>query len=320
MTARGEAVAARTGVMAALAALAAGGLWFTTPAPADASPAAVVHYAFHKVGDGADPTFNQLLAINDQGQIAGYFGSGADAAHPNRGYVRSATGVFVNENFPGAAQTQVIGINNSGTTCGFYADPKGDNFGFVRYRGQFIAVVDPADPGSTFNQVLGLNNNGQAVGEYNDAAGNAHSYLFNFHTDTFTPITVPGATSVTVTDINLSGTEVGFYSPASGPGRAFLRQSNGFMKTWAQPGASATRDYGINDAGRVVGSFDIGTGATLATEGFVRQNNVTQVVHDPAGITGAGEGEVYNGIGNNGDLIGFYVDAAGNTDGVVATP
>lgn len=304
------------------------GAWAAALAtPVEAAPAAQA-YTFHTIGDGKDPTFNQLLAMNDSGQIAGYFGSGADAKHPNVGYVANApygVGTFKVTNFPGAAQTQVIGINDSGSLAGFYADPVGDNFGFVRYRGQFIAVVDPATPAATaaapaFNQLLGLNNNGQAVGEYNDSAGNAHSYLFNFHADTFTAITVPGAASVTVTDINLAGTEVGYYSPASGPGRAFLRQANGVMKTWAQPGASATRDYGINDAGRVVGSYDIGTGDALKTYGFVRQNQVTQTVFDPSATNGTGAMTVYNGIGNNGDLVGFYVDAKGNTDGVVAVP
>jgi hypothetical protein len=31
-------------------------------------------------------------------------------------------GGFADENFPGSAQTQVIGINNNGDTVGFYVD------------------------------------------------------------------------------------------------------------------------------------------------------------------------------------------------------
>ncbi|HWG24343.1 hypothetical protein, partial [Actinospica sp.] len=34
-------------------------------------------YSFTTVDDPADPTFNQLLGINQNGIIAGYFGSGA---------------------------------------------------------------------------------------------------------------------------------------------------------------------------------------------------------------------------------------------------
>jgi len=41
---------------------------------------------FRTIDDSLDPTFNQLLGINDKGRIVGYYGSGADAAHPNLGF------------------------------------------------------------------------------------------------------------------------------------------------------------------------------------------------------------------------------------------
>src|SRR3984957_2153048 len=44
-----------------------------------------VHYSFRTLNNANDPTFNQLLGINDSGIIAGYFGSGAPG-HPNKGY------------------------------------------------------------------------------------------------------------------------------------------------------------------------------------------------------------------------------------------
>src|SRR5579885_3695116 len=43
---------------------------------------------FQTLDNAADPTFNQLLGINNTGVIAGYFGSGA-AGHPNKGYLLS---------------------------------------------------------------------------------------------------------------------------------------------------------------------------------------------------------------------------------------
>ena len=45
---------------------------------------------FTTLNNQADPTFNQLLGINDQGVIAGYFGSG-DTGHPNQGYTAQLT-------------------------------------------------------------------------------------------------------------------------------------------------------------------------------------------------------------------------------------
>lgn len=132
-------------------------------------------------GDHADLTCNQLLGINDQGQIAGYFGIGTSATvHPNWGYVLHRPyhqGDFVNENLPGAAQSQVIGIDNSGITVGFYADAAGDNFGFVLKGGIWTAVIDPHTGAGTVNQLLGCNNFGVAVGFYTDGATNVDGFL-----------------------------------------------------------------------------------------------------------------------------------------------
>ena len=43
-------------------------------------------YSFTTLNNNNDPTFNQLLGINEHGLIAGYFGSGA-SGHPNQGYL-----------------------------------------------------------------------------------------------------------------------------------------------------------------------------------------------------------------------------------------
>ena len=59
------------GVMAAPAA--------AVSVPPDASG----NYTFQTLNDNRDPTFNQLLGINDSGLISGYFGSGM-AGHPNK--------------------------------------------------------------------------------------------------------------------------------------------------------------------------------------------------------------------------------------------
>src|SRR5229473_2305486 len=78
---------------------------------------------------------------------------------------------FTPENFPGSAQTQVIGINNRGFTDGFYIDTAGTTHGFLDVNGTFTTVDFPP---FTFNQLLGLNNFDQAAGYYADAAGIDH--------------------------------------------------------------------------------------------------------------------------------------------------
>ena len=124
-------------------------------------------YSFQTLDNESDPTFNQLLSINDAGAIGGLLRERlAGQDRPNRGYVLDGPygqQNYVNENFPGAQQTQVTGINDSGTTVGFYADAAGDNFGFVLKQGIWTAVINPNTTG-TVNQLLGLNNKGVAVG------------------------------------------------------------------------------------------------------------------------------------------------------------
>ena len=73
-------------------------------------------YNFTDVVNNGNPGFNQLLGINNNGTIVGYFGSGL-AGQPNQGYTTTLSSItggtpsFTPENFPGSVQTQVTGIN-----------------------------------------------------------------------------------------------------------------------------------------------------------------------------------------------------------------
>jgi hypothetical protein len=287
----------------------------TSPASATSSTGATPRagYTFQTLDNQHDSTFNQLLSINDAGVIAGYFGSGMPAkTHPNRGYLLVGPygqRNYVNENFPGAQQTQVTGINDSGTTVGFYADSEGDNFGFVLKAGIWTVAIDPHTTG-TVNQLLGLNNKGVAVGFYTDSKGNAHAYKFNFHADTFSAIDVPGATSSTATGINASGDISGFYTKG-GTTRGFLLK-NGVLTSFSVGGSTNTMALGLNNSDVVVGSW---AGKGTIVHGFVWSNGKATTLDDPNG-PGA---TTIQGINSSGDLVGFYSDSTGNVDGFVAT-
>src|ERR1700685_4059243 len=124
---------------------------------------------FKTLNNDNDLTFNQLLGINNEGKIAGYFGSGAQGA-PNKGYTLSGDydqDDYKNENFPNSVQTQVTGINDHNVTVGFWADSNNanlvnNNFGFVDQNGVFTNVVDPlgknaAAGNMTVEQLLSVN-------------------------------------------------------------------------------------------------------------------------------------------------------------------
>lgn len=276
-------------------------------------------YTFTTLDNPGDLTFNQLLGINNAGTIAGYFGLGS-AGHPNKGYTLTPPSSYTNENFPGSAQTQVIGINNNGVTVGFWSstntgtDP---NFGFVDNNGVFTNVNDPKTPSVPVpvNNLLGVNDHNVAVGFYNGPNGNSHGYTYSIASGTFTPVIDSAASSLVASGINNSGTIDGFYtSAASGATLGFL-DVNGQFASVNAPGATLTELFGLNNNGLAVGVATINN----VTDGIVynTRTDTFALVNDPLALAGT---TVINGINDHGQLVGFYTDATGNTDGFLATP
>ena len=308
------ATVAACGVVAAASAQAASG---ATP------PDASANYTFRTLDNSADLTFNQLLGINEFGDIAGYFGSGA-TNHPNNGYTLSddGDGSYQNENFPGSVQTQVTGLNNDGVTVGFWSNAMGTNgpdFGFYRYHGRFhtadYPTNNPASP--AVDQLLGVNDAGIAVGFYNDKSGNAHGYSYDISSHRYGRIRIPGASSVTATAINNWDDVAGFDTNSGGAVNGFLKLNNGKVITLSVAGASMTQAFGVNDGDEVVGTYTIGTGSSALTYGFIWAPGFGfQTVNDPNGIGST----TINGLNDHGRLVGFYTDTSGNTDGFLATP
>ncbi len=285
-----------------------------------AAPAARAGYAFQTIDNPGDPTFNQLLGINNSGTIAGYFGSGA-AGHPNQGYrVSSPYSSFTSENFPGSAQTQVIGINNRGVTVGFWSNTNTGadaNFGFTDVNGTFTNVNNPNTVGSPLappiNNLLGVNDHNVAVGFYTGAAGDA-GYLYDISTKTFSGVTIAGAASVVAAGINNSGAIDGFYTNANGVQLGFLL-NGGKLTSLQAPGFSATQLTGISNSGLLVGT---GIASGGATDGIV-YDSLTRSwssYSDPLGIGAT----VFNGVNDKGQIVGFYTNAAGTVNGLLATP
>jgi hypothetical protein len=279
-------------------------------------------WAFSKLNNSNDRTFNQLLGINNRNQIAGYFGSGAHG-HPNKGYLLSLSppAAYQNENVPGSRQTQVIGINDSGVTVGFWSaqnkkNQMNSNTGFYSMNGQFRSVRFPTRNNARppVNQLLGVNDRDIAVGFYLGAKGQAHSYLYSIPGGQFRRIRIPGAMSTTASGINNRGDVAGFYTGHGGVTRGFLLGAHGRLIRLSFPGASATMAFGVNDFGEVAGTYMTGQGQHAKSFGFTWSRRMGfRTVSDPHG-SGA---TTLNGINNAGDLVGFYTDRKGNTDGLL---
>lgn len=285
------------------------------------SGAGAIPYTFLTLDNPADPTFKQLLGINNAGVIAGYYGSGA-AGHPNEGYVLAPPyppGSYTNENFPGSAQTQVTGINNAGLTVGFWSNtnngpPNDANIGFTYAGGTFTTVNDPLAPSPPVNQLLGVNDVNLAAGFYDDAAGNSHGFIYNIGAASFTSVDFPGATSTTATGINNGDTISGFYIDAGGNVHGFLDNGGTFMGLDA-PGDVSTMLLGLNNNGLAVG---VGTDTGGLMHGLIYDilTNSWTTLDDPSGIGTT----TLNGINDRGQVVGFFVDASDNTNGFLANP
>jgi hypothetical protein len=289
-------------------------------------------YQFSSLDNASDLTFNQLLGVNNEGVIAGYFGSGAQG-HPNKGFLllpQYGQGNYVNENFPGSVQTQVTGLNDNGDTVGFRssmnnASQVNDNHGFWAKNGAFHTVDFPTGDNANprVDQLLGINDNDVAVGFYTNGQGNNRGYTYSVSTRTFTRVQVPGyptgvaGPSLTAAAINDNGDVAGFYVDRNGTTDAFLAVHHGGFSTLDYPGATATQAFGVNDHDEVVGAYTVGSGSSATMHGFTWTPDGGFVsVDDPNGMGTT----TVNGVNNAGDLVGFYVDGAGNTDGFLARP
>jgi PEP-CTERM motif len=291
-----------------------------------AQPAQAAVYTFQDIINTNDVTFNQELGINSSGMIAGYFGIGGGVAgHPNQGYTvvpPYAQANFTNENFPGSVQTQVTGLNNIGTTVGFWAPSNngGDNnFGFTDIGGTFTNVNHPGGPttGLFTDQLLGVNNSNIAVGFYVDAGGATHGYTYDIGTMTFSAnIDDPnGIDATTATAINNSGEIAGFYTNSAGDVLGFTDLGGSFT-TIDPAGSTTVMLLGLNDAGYAVGTYvDPVTGITHGLL-YDLNNGAFQNIDDPFGIGTT----TINGINDLNQLVGFYVNADGNTIGLLADP
>ncbi len=275
-------------------------------------------YSYQAITNPNDPTFDQLLGINDGGLVVGYYGSGADAAHPNRGFSlgRSyGSPSFVSENYSGAAQTQVIAVTSNGNNGGFWVAANGDTNGFVDWNGVFTTVDDPLAAGkTTTTQILGLNAAGVAVGFYNDAQGTSHAFKYNLKTRTFTTLNPPAADSAVATGINARDEISGYLM--HGKTTASFLVAHARYHEFDVPGSTNTQAFGVNNADEIVGSYVDRAGMT---HGFVLTSPLVhpsfKTVDDPQGMGNT----ILNGVNDRGQVVGFYT-ATKDTIGFVATP
>jgi len=136
------------------------------------------------------------------------------------------------------------------------------------------------------------------------AKGSSTPVLIDFSGAPFTP--TQGSTTRA---INARGDIVGRYFDASGNSHGYLLSGGAFSSIDAPfPGTSDTDARGMNNAGVIVGEYDVptnipGLGTVPIPNGFMRDatGNFTKI-HFPNSV-----GTIARGVNDSGDVVGWYI-------------
>ena len=187
---------------------------------------------------------------------------------------------FTEITVPGGITPGAFGINDQGTIVGNYCPPDSPTvvWGFIERRGVFTDVAIPGAGGDPNPVLYGLN----WLAELNG--------------------------------INDAGTAVGSYTDAHSFAHSFLRSPTGEITLLPDAISQGTSSmYGINDAGILVGLGAANLDSILnnvGLHGFLwRHGGYAQI--DYPGSIGTG----CSAINDEGQIVGWYVDASQNTHG-----
>ena len=223
---------------------------------------------------------------------------GSAAAHADAGSYSFTPIVYSESN-----GTSILGINN-------LEQISGDSFtsGFTGSLGGSLTAFSYPNSGGT--SLSGINNSGQVAGTAFTSITGSTGFILGSD-GTTRPISIPNAVYTAANSINDSGTIVGEYTPGSNPQgntAGFLLTANGRVTPINYPGALNTAANGINDGGVVVGDYTMdGTGY-----GFIRNPSGTLSF-----VSFDGLDTVLYGINGSGTAVGWYLNAAGDPQGLI---
>jgi uncharacterized membrane protein len=247
-----------------------------------------------------------------------------------------AQGTYTQIDYPGAVDTEALGINTAGDIVGGYVDGSYNHHGFLLSGGVYTTIDDPAVPGST---AYGINDFDRVVG-----TNSYSSYLYDAGTGAFTSLQFPDSQAlvgavginnagVVVGAIVTSGTTLGF-ELIKGTYERLIPRGVGIDSSFVQginnigeavvDADTSTQNFvflyykgtfqrvtipaitpsanGINDAGAIVGSYR--PTPQGSPQGFLYQNGVFQEIAFP----GSSSGFAWS-INNSGVIVGSFVSS-----------
>ncbi len=275
-------------------------------------------YTTIDIPDSNTTSANYGAAINDSGQIAGFY--------PDGGFLLTA-GNFTTLIEPGSPKPYPWpdAINNSGQVAGNSCciNGVGSNGGFLLSGGDYTTLNVP---GSLWDSATGINNAGEIVGCFR-SPDTTFPYVdgFIYSGGTYTTLAFPGAVSTQPSAINNLGQIVGFYllpatgSPSNTTQGDFL-YSDGTYTTFAlytyPPQGIVDYFYptGINDSGQIVGymypPYIFGSDGYSHAVAAVLQGGSYTTFDFPESVA-----TYPTGINDSGQIVGDYTLTTSNPNG-----
>ena len=277
-----------------------------------------VKYRFTTIDDQNDPNFNELLGLNNEAKLVGFYGRGG-VSDPNRGYVvyrPYGDANFKGQNYPHSIDTQVAAINNKGAVGGWYSVSDGYRYGFILLQGIWYSYADPS--AGKVTKIYGVNDALVAVGCYETPGGHKRAFKVDVATGQYSDLDPPRAVEAVATGITGRGDIGGWLTDGSGKTLGWLWRQGSYTE-YAFPQGGATKFLGITIHDWIAGSYVDKSGNThgfLLTEPLRHAKTVWQKIDAPD----AAHGTVVTGLNLHRDLVGYYIDARHNTHGFLATP
>ncbi|NRF71466.1 PEP-CTERM sorting domain-containing protein [Aquincola sp. S2] len=207
---------------------------------------------------------------------------------------------------PGAVQTHVQGVDDSGAVVGAWLDAGGAWHGFRAQSGVVGGVVSTINyPGAAYTDAFGIGSSGAVAGTASSvpqigSGDPAWGYLLA--SGAYTALVPPGAVQTGAFGVNGALTVVGSYRTGPpGTGYHGFVWSGGAFTTLDVPGADSTLPVGINDLGQIVGAVEASCTGCAPSSGFLWSAGTLTTI-TPFGATRSGA----FGLNDLGAIVGWY--------------
>lgn len=213
--------------------------------------------------------------------------------------------------YPGAAQTMLIAVNDLGVAVGQLTDAANDTHPFVWADGRF-SLLDPDGVvgKSAAGHAYSINALGTIAGSYADASNVLHGYVRRGRTTV--PVEYPGGLPTEAYGVNDREQVIGVYTTPDGNTHAF-ELAGGVYVAEDVPGSITTVPLSINDRGQIVG-FYLTVAGTIG-QGYVREPDGTFRTYNAPDA--AANSSFLISVNNVGEAVGGYADASGNVQNIL---